>query len=165
MSNHPTIAEVYRMQYRLIELFGGLHGVPDKGAVEAAVFRPTNRLLQLPRRSSGRADGISREQPRLPLTAISASPSAPPTSSFGATAFTSRSMASTDTRSSTAQWTGKNSASPKSSTGSISTSNPWCNSVFNRVRAARALMAAAIQTPYALMWQLASPRFSRYCWW
>ena len=28
------------MQHRLIELFGGLHGVRDKGAVEAAVFRP-----------------------------------------------------------------------------------------------------------------------------
>ena len=28
------------MQFRLIELFGGLHGVRDKGAVEAAVFRP-----------------------------------------------------------------------------------------------------------------------------
>jgi death-on-curing protein len=28
------------MQYRLIELFGGLHGVRDKGAVEAVVFRP-----------------------------------------------------------------------------------------------------------------------------
>jgi len=28
------------MQYRLIEIFGGLHGVRDKGAVEAAVFRP-----------------------------------------------------------------------------------------------------------------------------
>ena len=28
------------MQYRLIEMFGGLHGVCDKGAVEAAVFRP-----------------------------------------------------------------------------------------------------------------------------
>ena len=32
--------EVYRMQHRLIEMFGGLHGVRDKGAVEAAVFRP-----------------------------------------------------------------------------------------------------------------------------
>ena len=30
------------MQHRLIELFGGLHGVRDKGAVEAAVFRPQN---------------------------------------------------------------------------------------------------------------------------
>ena len=40
MSDHLTVAEVYRMQYRLIELFGGLHGVRDKGAVEAAVFRP-----------------------------------------------------------------------------------------------------------------------------
>lgn len=34
------MAEVYRMQYRLIEMFGGLHGVRDKGAVEAAIFRP-----------------------------------------------------------------------------------------------------------------------------
>ena len=40
MSDHLTVAEVYRMQHRLIELFGGLHGVRDKGAVEAAVFRP-----------------------------------------------------------------------------------------------------------------------------
>ncbi len=28
------------MQHRLIEMFGGLHGVRDKGAIEAAVFRP-----------------------------------------------------------------------------------------------------------------------------
>jgi len=35
-----TVAEVYRMQHRLIELFGGLHGVRDAGASEAAVFRP-----------------------------------------------------------------------------------------------------------------------------
>jgi death on curing protein len=35
-----TVGAVYRMQYRLIEMFGGLHGVRDKSAVEAAVFRP-----------------------------------------------------------------------------------------------------------------------------
>jgi death on curing protein len=40
MAEYLTIAEVYRMQYRLIEMFGGLHGVRDKGAVEAAIFRP-----------------------------------------------------------------------------------------------------------------------------
>ena len=40
MSEYLTVAEVYRMQHRLIELFGGIHGVRDKGAVEAAVFRP-----------------------------------------------------------------------------------------------------------------------------
>jgi death on curing protein len=40
MSESITVAEVYRMQYRLIEMFGGLHGVRDKGAIEAAVFRP-----------------------------------------------------------------------------------------------------------------------------
>ncbi len=40
MRKYVTVAEVYRMQHRLIELFGGLHGVRDAGAVEAAVFRP-----------------------------------------------------------------------------------------------------------------------------
>jgi death-on-curing protein len=40
MSDFLTVAEIYRMQHRLIEMFGGLHGVRDKGAVEAAVFRP-----------------------------------------------------------------------------------------------------------------------------
>jgi death-on-curing protein len=40
MADYLTVAEVYRMQHGLIELFGGLHGVRDKGAVEAAVFRP-----------------------------------------------------------------------------------------------------------------------------
>jgi death-on-curing protein len=35
-----TVAEIYRLQYRLIEMFGGSHGVRDKSAVEAAVFRP-----------------------------------------------------------------------------------------------------------------------------
>jgi death-on-curing protein len=40
MSDFLTVAEVYAIQYRLIDLFGGLHGVRDQGAVEAAVFRP-----------------------------------------------------------------------------------------------------------------------------
>jgi death-on-curing protein len=40
MANYLTVAEVYRMQHRLIEMFGGLHGVRDMEAVEAAVFRP-----------------------------------------------------------------------------------------------------------------------------
>jgi death-on-curing protein len=40
MLEYLTVAEVYRMQYRLIELFGGLHGVRDAGAIQAAVFRP-----------------------------------------------------------------------------------------------------------------------------
>lgn len=37
---YPTIAEVYQMQHLLIDRFGGLHGVRDKNAVEAAIFRP-----------------------------------------------------------------------------------------------------------------------------
>jgi death on curing protein len=40
MAEYLTVAEVYAMQSRLIDLFGGIHGVRDKGAVEAAVFRP-----------------------------------------------------------------------------------------------------------------------------
>ena len=40
MANYLTVAEVYLMQHRLIEMFGGAHGVREKGAVEAAVFRP-----------------------------------------------------------------------------------------------------------------------------
>jgi death-on-curing protein len=40
MADYLTVAEVYRMQHRLIEMFGGRHGVRDKGAVEAAIFRP-----------------------------------------------------------------------------------------------------------------------------
>src|ERR1700746_2886487 len=40
MSDYLTVAEVYQMQHRLIDMFGGLHGVRDKNAVEAAVFRP-----------------------------------------------------------------------------------------------------------------------------
>jgi death-on-curing protein len=40
MRQYLTVAEIYRMQHRLIDLFGGAHGVRDKGDVEAAVFRP-----------------------------------------------------------------------------------------------------------------------------
>jgi death on curing protein len=40
MSDYLMVAEVYLMQHRLIELFGGAHGIRDKAAIEAAVFRP-----------------------------------------------------------------------------------------------------------------------------
>jgi death on curing protein len=40
MSEYRTVAEVYQMQDLLIDRFGGRHGVRDKNAVEAAVFRP-----------------------------------------------------------------------------------------------------------------------------
>lgn len=40
MAEYLTVAEIYQTQYLLIDMFGGLHGVRDKGAVEAAVFRP-----------------------------------------------------------------------------------------------------------------------------
>jgi death-on-curing protein len=40
MTEYLTVAEIYQMQHRLIDLFGGLHGVRDQDAIEAAVFRP-----------------------------------------------------------------------------------------------------------------------------
>jgi death-on-curing protein len=40
MAQYVSVAEVYAMQSRLIDLFGGGHGIRDQGAVEAAVFRP-----------------------------------------------------------------------------------------------------------------------------
>jgi len=40
MAEYLTVGEIYRMQHRLIDLFGGAHGVRDKSAVEAAAFRP-----------------------------------------------------------------------------------------------------------------------------
>src|ERR1700741_5387556 len=40
MREFLTIAEVYQMQYQLIDMFGGIHGVRDQAAVGAAVFRP-----------------------------------------------------------------------------------------------------------------------------
>ena len=40
MSEFLTVAEVYRMQHRLIELFGGRYGVRDQSGVQAAIFRP-----------------------------------------------------------------------------------------------------------------------------
>jgi death on curing protein len=46
MREFLTIAEVYRMQHQLIEMFGGIHGVRDQGAVEAAVFRPQTGYYQ-----------------------------------------------------------------------------------------------------------------------
>jgi hypothetical protein len=40
MAEYLTVAEVYQMQHLLIDTFAGRHGVRDKNAVEAAVFRP-----------------------------------------------------------------------------------------------------------------------------
>ena len=37
-----TVAEVEQMHRELSDEFGGLHGLRDRGALEAAVFRPQN---------------------------------------------------------------------------------------------------------------------------
>lgn len=48
MSDFLTVAEVYQMQYLLIERFGGMHGVRDKNAIESAVFRPQTGYYNSP---------------------------------------------------------------------------------------------------------------------
>ena len=40
MTVYPSIAEVLAAHLRLIEVFGGAHGVRDRGALEAALARP-----------------------------------------------------------------------------------------------------------------------------
>lgn len=40
MADYLTVAEVYQQQHFLIGEFGGIHGIRDKNAVEAAIFRP-----------------------------------------------------------------------------------------------------------------------------
>jgi death-on-curing protein len=39
---YPTVAEVVEMHRLLIEEFGGLHGLRDRGLLEAAIYRPQN---------------------------------------------------------------------------------------------------------------------------
>lgn len=132
MSDYPTIAEVYRMQYRLIELFGGLHGVRDKGAVEAAVFRPQTcsynsreeeaaALMESLGNSHGFLDGNQRIAFSATNVFLRRNGFYIEIDGLDGDAFLYGSMDRHE------------SASPESSTGSISTSNPWCNSVFNGV--------------------------------
>jgi death on curing protein len=37
-----TVAEAMEMRRQLIDEFGGIHGIRDKGVLEAAIFRPQN---------------------------------------------------------------------------------------------------------------------------
>ena len=81
MLDHHTLAEVYRMQHRLIDMSGGMPGVRDKGAVEAGVFRPqigyyssleeeAAALLESLANNRGFLDGNKRGPngaPRIPL--------------------------------------------------------------------------------------------------
>jgi len=66
MAEYLTVAEVYRMQHRLIEMFGGLLGVRDKGAVEAAVFRPqTGCYNSIEEEAAALMESLGK-QPRFP---------------------------------------------------------------------------------------------------
>ena len=71
MREYLTVGEVYRMQHRLIDLFGGRHGLRDAGAIETAVFRPQTgdydsveqeaaALMESPGMNHGFIDGNKR---------------------------------------------------------------------------------------------------------
>ena len=66
MTDYLTVAEVYRIQYRLIEMFGGIQGVRDKGAVEAAVFRPQIGYYNPIEEEAAALMESLAQQPRLP---------------------------------------------------------------------------------------------------
>ena len=112
MPDYLTVAEVYQMQHRLIDMFGGLHGVRDKGAVEAAVFRPqTGYYNSLEEEAAALMDSLGNNHgfldgnKRIAFTA---------TLVFcAAMASTSKSKPQLDMSSSTDRWSGTNSASPR----------------------------------------------------
>ena len=54
-----TVAEVIAIHHHHIEEYGGAHGLRDQGALEAAVFRPPDGILQRHQRRSGRAAGVA----------------------------------------------------------------------------------------------------------
>jgi death-on-curing protein len=87
MREFLTIAEIYRMQHQLIEMFGGIHGVRDQAAVEAAVFRPQTGYYQSIEEEAAALmesfalnHGFLDGNKRIDFTA--------PTSFYAATAFT-----------------------------------------------------------------------------
>ena len=46
MKDYITLIEAVTFHEQQIELFGGDTGIRDLGALEAALFRPPNRLLR-----------------------------------------------------------------------------------------------------------------------
>jgi len=39
---YPTVAEAIEIHRQLIDEFGGMHGLRDRGLLEAAIYRPQN---------------------------------------------------------------------------------------------------------------------------
>ena len=108
------------MQHLLIDRFGGMHGVRDKNAVEAAVFRPqTGYYNSLEEEAAalmeslGNNHGFLDGNKRIAFTASDVL--------LHATAFTSKSMRKQATSSSTVRWIAASFASLRSSTGFAST--------------------------------------------
>jgi prophage maintenance system killer protein len=54
-----TVAEVVAIHHHQIEEYGGIHGLRDQGALEAAVFRPQTGYYKRPQRRGGGAIRIT----------------------------------------------------------------------------------------------------------
>src|SRR5450755_2218276 len=113
MAEYLTVAEIYQMQHRLIDMFGGLHGVRDKGAVEAAVFRPqTGYYNSLEEEAAALMESLANNYGFLDGNKRIAS-----------TASTSKSKALPDMNSSAARWIAMNFASREFWIGSSAIAN------------------------------------------
>ena len=115
-----TVAEVHRIQHLLINRFGGLHGIRDKNAIEAAVFRPRTGYYE-----SIEEEAAALMESLATITALSTAISGPRSplrmSSSDSTACTLMSIRWRGTISSTARWSGKSFVSRVSAIGFAST--------------------------------------------
>jgi len=59
-----TVAEVLAIHHRQIEHYGGIHGVRDQGALEAAVFRPqTGYYANLAEEAAALMESLANNHP------------------------------------------------------------------------------------------------------
>jgi death-on-curing protein len=63
---YPTVAEALEIQRQLIDLFGGAHGLLDKGRLEAAIFRPQIGYYNgLPEEAAALMESLGNNHPFL----------------------------------------------------------------------------------------------------
>ena len=61
-----TVAEVLAIHHRQIEHYGGIHGLRDQGALEAAVFRPqTGYYANLAEEAAALMESLANNHPFL----------------------------------------------------------------------------------------------------
>lgn len=64
MTCYPTLDEVVFVHFRLIEKFGGSHGIRDRGALESALARPrTGYYKDLIEQAAALWESLSQNHP------------------------------------------------------------------------------------------------------